>query len=329
MRKINFYLCFITSCILVQPINAQEKMDASLTYIHTEKASFKSRLIQGTAAIFGVKKYIEKKILSNRLNQKVTPIPKSIRKKYTITEGIIQERTVWTLKPKQNASKKVVLYLHGGAYYWNISKYNWSFADELIEQTNATVIVPDYPLAPNATCEAVYKYMSQLYQQLTTTYDTETISIIGESAGGGLALGFTMFLRDQNKPLPYQLILLAPWLDVSMSNPEILDIDKQDKMLGIEGLQLAGKGYAGNLNTSDYRVSPIHGSLSDLPKISVFVGTHDLFVADSRKLTHMAHNEGIQLNYYEYPKMFHIWILIKKLKEAEEARKQIVTLILE
>jgi len=150
---------------------------------------------------------------------------------------------------------------------------------------------------------------------------------MGESAGGGLALGFTMLLRDENRPQPNQLIIMAPWLDVTMSNPEILEIDKKDKILGIKGLQLAGKSYAGENELSNYKVSPINGDLTNLTKISLFVGTHDLFLADSKKLRDHAHSLGVTMKYYEYPKMFHVWILVNKLKEAKEAVKQIVNLI--
>lgn len=151
---------------------------------------------------------------------------------------------------------------------------------------------------------------------------------MGESAGGGLALGYAMSLRDEKKLQPNQLILLAPWLDVTMSNPDILEIDKNDKILGIKGLQMAGKSYAGQLETDNYKVSPIYGELSDLPKISIFVGTHDLFVADSRKLKNKAISLDIPMNFFEYPKMFHVWILANKLKEAKFAMDQIKSLVL-
>jgi acetyl esterase/lipase len=69
-----------------------------------------------------------------------------------------------------------------------------------------------------------------------------------------------------------------------MTNPDILAVDKYDKLLCIKGLQLAGEAYADKLDLKDYRVSPIYGDLNQLPKISIFIGTHDLFIADSRKL---------------------------------------------
>ncbi len=310
-------------------LNAQQKIDLSTNYIHSEKVSFKSKFFQKVAAIFKVKKLIEKKIVSKKYNQNVAPMPKSLRSNYNTTVDTIKGRKIWTLKPKQNVSEKVILYLHGGAYYWNISKHNWAFAERLLEKTNATFVIPDYPLAPHSTFEQVYEYLDELYEELITRYGPENSIIMGESSGGGLALGFTMFLRNENRPQPNQLILMAPWLDVTMRNSEILKVDKKDKILGIKGLQLAGKGYAGENEMSNYKVSPINGDLMGLTKIALFVGTHDLFVADSRKLRDNAHSLDLTMNYYEYPKMFHVWILVNQLKEAKEARKQIISLILD
>lgn len=310
-------------------VNAQQMTDSSKTYIHSEKVSFKSQFFQKMAGLFGVKKIIEKKIRKNKLDQGPAKVSKSVQKNFNIVETSKKGRQIWTVKPTEKVSEKVILYLHGGAYYWNISKYNWSFAETIINNTNATIVMPDYPLAPIATCDQVYSYLSDLYSELVVKHGSENIILMGESAGGGLALGFAMSLQEENKPQPEQVILLAPWLDVTMSNPDIITVDKKDKILGIKGLQLAGKGYAGENEMSNYKVSPINGDLTNLTKISLFVGTHDLFVADSRKLRDNARSLGVTMKYYEYPKMFHVWILVNKLKEAKEARKQIISLILD
>lgn len=71
-------------------------------------------------------------------------------KKYEVIQDTVMNRNVWTITSKESSSDKVVMYLHGGAYYWNISKYNWSFTEQLVDKTKATFIIPDYPLAPKS-----------------------------------------------------------------------------------------------------------------------------------------------------------------------------------
>lgn len=308
--------------------NGQTKMDSSITYIHSEKASFTSKMIQSMSSLFGVKKGGDmiKKSNQSKSTEVPTPVPTSMCKKYDIQESIINNRKVWTIKPKENGSDKVVLYLHGGAYVSTIKKYHWKFVEELILKTNATIVIPDYPLAPSSNCENAIDFVGQLYQELLKKYSSENIDLMGDSSGGGLALGFAMQLSKENKPQPHQIILLFPWLDATMSNKDILEIDKKDKILGIEPLQIAGKAFAGELDLKDYRVSPIYGDFSGLGKISVFVGTHDLFVADCRKLKSLAKTSNISMNYFEYPKMFHGWVLAS-MQESKVAINQISSLI--
>lgn len=308
--------------------NGQTKMDSSITYIHSEKASFTSKMIQSMSSLFGVKKGGDmiKKSNQSKSTEVPTPVPTSMCKKYDIQESIINNRKVWTIKPKEKGSDKVVLYLHGGAYVSTIKKYHWKFVEELILKTNATIVIPDYPLAPSSNCENAIDFVGQLYQELLKKYTSENIDLMGDSSGGGLALGFAMQLSKENKPQPHQIILLFPWLDATMSNKDILEIDKKDKILGIEPLQIAGKAFAGELDLKDYRVSPIYGDFSGLGKISVFVGTHDLFVADCRKLKSLAKTSNISMNYFEYPKMFHGWVLAS-MQESKVAKNQISSLI--
>ncbi len=150
---------------------------------------------------------------------------------------------------------------------------------------------------------------------------------VGDSAVSGLALSYAQYLRNGEKKLPEQIILSAPWLDVTMSNPEIPNIDKDDKMLGIQGLKMAGKAYAGRFETTDYRVSPIYGEFEGLPKISVFIGTHDLFWADTKKLKTKLDKANIPMNYFEYPNMFHNWWIMVGLPESKNVVRQVSSLL--
>ena len=155
----------------------------------------------------------------------------------------------------------------------------------------------------------------------------DNIIFMGDSAGAGLALGVAHHLNREERPLPQQIILLGPWLDITMSNPDILPVDKYDPLLGIKGLQMAGAVYAGSLDPRDDKVSPLYGDFEGLPPISVFVGTHDLFVADCRRLKEKMRSAQLPLNYFEYTKMMHVWVADVVQREAIHAMEQIAKLI--
>lgn len=322
--KLYYILVFMLSSTLG---NGQNTMGGSTSYVHLEKASFKSRLYQSLFSLIGAKTAIEKKINKNKLESTPAPVPKSLRRKYTVTSAMIDHKEVWTIKPPNDSSEQVVLYLHGGAYIMNLFKQDWKLAETLVSRTNATVVVPDYPLSPEKSYKGVYAFMDSVYQYIRTEYPSKDIIVMGTSAGGGLALGYSMQLRDSGMFQPSQIILLSPWLDVSMSHQELSKFDKNDHLLGIKGLQMAGQLYAGDSDLKNYRVSPIYGNFTGLGKVSVFIGTNDLFIADSRKLREALDAANNPFGYFEYPKMFHGWMAFQGLKESEVAINQIVELV--
>jgi len=299
----------------------------NIDYQHNIPPSTESKLIQSFMGLIGMKKQIEKRMITNTLEKNPVNLPKSFSRNFNIHEVNQNERKVWTISPKQVESDVVILYLHGGAYMGNISKQHWDFIEQLIIKTNAAIVVPDYPLAPEANCRETYEFIEVLYTALLIGYSAKRIIFMGDSSGGGLAFGFTQQLRNEHKKQPEQIIIFSPWLDISMNNPYIALIEKEDKMLSIAGLKNAGQKYAGNLDLNDYRVSPIYGDLSGLCRLSVFTGTNDILNADAQKCKQLMKEQNISFNYFEYPKMFHDWVIITSLKESKDVINKVYNLV--
>ncbi len=112
-----------------------------------------------------------------------------------------------------------------------------------------------------------------------------------------------------------------------MENPGIKSVEKKDIMLDVEALIIAGKQWAGTIDTKNFLISPINSSLVGLPPISIFIGGEDVFIADARKFKTIMEQKGISINYFEYPKMFHVWVAATFVSEAKLAIEQISTLI--
>jgi monoterpene epsilon-lactone hydrolase len=290
-------------------------------------AEFRGRLYGFFLGLSGIKKHFRKKLYSGAYPGQPDLPPRSLLKKYHLQESLQAGRKIWKFSPPDNPTGQVVLYLHGGAYVANIQSIHWDLIGELIQRANLTVVVPDYPLAPTANCLETYDFISELFNQLIADISPEEVTFMGDSAGAGLALGFAQQLRDRGDPLPGQLILLSPWLDVTMTNPAISDFEDTDKMLDVNALLTAGKAYAGNLDPRDYRVSPLYGDFEDLPRISLFIGTNELLLPDARKLKAIMEEQGVPLNYYEYPHMFHAWVTITRIIEARLAIEKIIVLL--
>ncbi len=274
------------------------------------------------------KNFLRKQFASGNFDFFNCPEPPSrISRTCHIHKFQINNRNVFTLSPKSKKAKgSHILYLHGGAYVQNFNIFHWWFLSKLVEKLDCTITAPDYPLAPAATCKDAFALAETLYKQLIEKIDPADLVLMGDSAGGGFALALAQKMRDEKIPQPGQIILLSPWLDITLSNPGIHEIDGIDPFLGIESLRRIGKVYAGESSPDHYLLSPINGSLEGLGKISVFIGSKDILAADTRKLKSLAESKGIDLNYYEYKDMIHVWMLLN-FPESKKARKEIMELI--
>lgn len=291
-------------------------------------ASIQSRLFNFLLRLVTKKKFFREQLASGKSTFHKSPEPPGkILKACHVDKFKINNRNVFTLSPKnKKASEKHILYLHGGAYVDSFLTFHWSFIARLVKELNCTVTAPDYPLAPENTYKESFAMLTTLYSQLLTTTDSHHFIFMGDSSGGGFALALAQEMRNLHIEQPDQIILLSPWLDITLTNPFIKDIDGIGPFLEIEGIRKAGKMYAGGTNPDHYLLSPINGSLEGLGKISVFIGTRDILAADTRKLKSLAESKGIAINYYEYEGMIHAWMLLN-LPESKIARQQIIDLV--
>jgi len=153
-----------------------------------------------------------------------------------------------------------------------------------------------------------------------------SVTLMGDSSGGGISLALAQRLREDGHEQPGHIVLLSPWLDATLSNPEISEFDKIDPFLGTDGLKYGGAAYARDVDPKSYLVSPVYGSLRGLAPISLFIGTRDILFPDCRKLREQARTEGVEINYREYEGMVHDWMLVA-MPEGKQAVREIVEAI--
>jgi len=298
-----------------------------MKYKHIVPPSFLSKFLQFVMLLTGRRSRLAKAMRLQQFVEQAPPVPKHILESCHVEKREVSRRPVWFLVSKQKSSNKVLLYLHGGAYINNMLSFHWDLIGAIGKESGALLIVADYPLAPKATFVDTYAFMDALYGVLLKEFKADDLVLMGDSAGGGLALGYAQKLVQEQKALPSHVILLSPWLDVTMSNPEISDVQAKDKMLGIEGLVLCGKAYAGDADPKNPWISPIYGSMDGLPRISMFMGTHDLLWPDGNKLCQLLEKKRVEFDYFEYPEMFHVWMALTMLPESRSVVKQVGELL--
>ena len=142
------------------------------------------------------------------------------------------ERNVFTISKKgteKNNTSNYILYFHGGSYVAEATDNHWTFLENIVRDTGYTVIMPDYPLTPKYNYKDVYNMVEPLYKELIKKIGNDNVIIMGDSAGGGLALGLYEKIANQNIELPTKTILISPWLDVRLENENIKEIEKRIK----------------------------------------------------------------------------------------------------
>lgn len=246
-----------------------------------------------------------------------TKTPENIENKYDLTVETFENRNIFIIKSK--GSKKTnmkILYFHGGSYMAEATSNHWEFIENLVDDTGATVILPDYPLTPKYNYKDVFNMVVPLYKEIQQRVDVSNeLIIMGDSAGGGLSLALLEKISQEDVKMPKKTILISPWLDVRMDNPKIEQVKEQDKKLNKEALKIAGLAYAGSDGIDSYLVNPIDGDLSKINNLTIFTGTKDILNPDVYKLKEKAEKNNINIDINEYQDAGHIWIIDKDSDE--------------
>ena len=215
-------------------------------------------------------------------------------------------------------SKNVILYVHGGAYVNEINIQHHLYCRKLSRKLNVNVLAPVYGLAPNHKVMESFDEITGLYKYLLEEY--ENIILMGDSAGGGFVLSFVQYLKTVNLAQPQYIIVFSPWVDISMSNTPY--DSENDCILGEIGLKEIGKSWAGELDTQDYKVSPIFGDNSGLSRTLIFAGENEIFYKDIILYYDKLKNQNVDVKLLTGEGMFHIYPLFPS-PEAREAFKEI------
>lgn len=290
--------------------------------------SLQSRLLEMALRLAGRKpraQHLRSRIARGGAPERSRP-PLALYTRHRIASRKVFGSTVWTMAPVERTGGPHVLFLHGGAYVDGMARKYWGFLDRLVEELHCTVLVPEYPLAPGRHAEDVSALVMTLYRELGAAGGAASLTVIGTSAGGGIALALAQQAQAHGIALPARLVLVSPWLDATLSNPAIGTVAPTDPVLDPEGLRDAGRLYAGSRPVTDPLVSPLYGPLEGLPPITLFIGTHDVMLPDCRKFRDMAERAGVDLDYYEYEAMVHEWLFLP-LPEAASAQAELLAAI--
>ena len=166
-----------------------------------------------------------------------------------------------TRSPPRAGESKRILYLHGGAYVFEITSYHWHLIAEMADRLGFGITVPIYPSRPEHDFHAMFGMVGDVYREMLEETDAEDIIFMGDSAGGNMAVVLTMMAAEEALPLPSRHVLISPGLDMSLSNPKLFEAERNDPWLGIPGGLEAIRMYSAGIDRSDWHISPVYGDL--------------------------------------------------------------------
>lgn len=251
-------------------------------------------------------------------------LPQGLQFHVDVAESESNGLRVFTLN--SGGDGPIVLYLHGGAYVHEFNAYQWRFMDRLARASNCKIVAPAYHLAPYGDYARACEDLRGLWRGLVTDNPGRPILLMGDSAGGGLALALGETLVRDGEALPERLILFSPWVDISMDNPDIQKYIPVEPILHYDLVKLHGQYWAGQGDVHDWQASPLFGGMAGLPPVTMYCGTRELLYPDILLMHNALLSAGVDADLkigrglnHDYPLM--------PLPEADRAFREVAALV--
>jgi monooxygenase len=220
----------------------------------------------------------------------------------------------WVEAASVQAPRATLLYLHGGGFVGCSPRTHRPLTAALARR-GFRVYVPAYRLAPEHPFPAAPDDVQRVWQALRAAVPGRLV-VAGESAGGNLALGLALALRDSGQALPDALALFSPALDLSGGSASFTLNAERDAMFRGDCLANLRDFYLAGADPAELRASPLLAPLQGLPPMLVHAGDDEALRDDSIRLADKARAAGVTVQSRLFPGVPHAWQLISWLPET-------------
>jgi len=214
-----------------------------------------------------------------------------------------------------------ILFLHGGGFIAGSPSLYRQLTWRIASAARASVVSLDYRLAPEhpfpaALDDAVAAYCWLLAQGAAP----QRVAVMGDSAGGGLALSLLLRLRDEGVPLPAAAVALSPWTDLAMTGRSFTANAGADPLLSAEQARRFVGYYLGGADPRSPYASPLYGEPAGLPPTIIQVGSDEVLRDDAVRMAERMRAAGCRVELEIWPRMPHVWHLFAPvMPEAHHA----------
>ena len=215
---------------------------------------------------------------------------------------------------------KVLIYVHGGAYTMFSARTSLGSSGPVATHTGLRVIAVDYTNPPKARWQEITDQVVTVVKELLNQgYTMEDIAIYGDSAGGGLAAGSVLKMRDTGMGTPAAVVLWSPWADITETGDTYQTLkDAEPNFLYETILGPSADAYADQQDQKHPYVSPVYGDFTKgFPPTLIQGGTREIFLSNFVRLYQALDSSGQTVKLDLYEGMPHVFQL--KLPESPES----------
>jgi len=229
----------------------------------------------------------------------------------------------WWCRPSNAIEGAAILYLHGGAYILGAAAAYRDFAGQIAARAKAAAFIADYRLAPEHRFPGAIDDAIAAYQGLSAD-GYSRLALVGDSAGGGLALSLMLFATAASKTgsvlQPAAAAVMSPWTDLALTGDSIATRSSADPLITRDALEKAARLYLGEQDLCDPQASPLYGNLTGLPPVRLHVGEDEILLDDSRRFAERIGIVGGSAQLHVWQGMVHVFLAnIELLQAAREA----------
>ena len=232
----------------------------------------------------------------------------------------------WIRPNHKHDKRHIILYCHGGGYTCGSIKYARIIASKLSLNAGMAVMSFEYRLAPENPYPAALDDALTMWNYLMHMgYGAREIVLVGDSAGGNLALELALKLKSQGRMLPKGIVLMSPWTDMTMTGDSYKTCKDVDPILTKEYIQTARYSFVGlndkfndeeikdfkiedsDFNYADPKYSPVFAEFEEFPPFLIQVGSNEILKSDSYNLYEKLIRDSVTVTLEEYEDAWHVF----------------------
>ncbi|MER5495850.1 MULTISPECIES: alpha/beta hydrolase [unclassified Streptomyces] len=230
--------------------------------------------------------------------------------------------------------RRVVLQLHGGGYRSGSPGPSRPLAAHLARRTGAEVLVPAYRLAPRHPFPAAVEDGLGAYTELLRDgVPADRIALVGESAGGGLALAVLLEAQRAGLPMPAAAVGLSPWLDLTLESGAFERCADSDPVLDRSSLRRSAALYLAGADARGPAASPLFAdgaALAALPPVLLQAAREEVLVDDARRFGARMTAAGGRCRVELWEGATHCWqLFVDRLPKAVAAADSVADFLTE